>query len=247
MSARTAAVSQASGMALCAWLSLSPGLAAAADTSRFSHARPGEALPAGWQRVPFSDRKKPTRYAIVEDSGRSVLHSQADASVSFVLHDGGIDLRRNPVMRWRWRIGTEPRGADIKVAARDDAAARIVLLFDGDHGKLPLSERLKLGLASRLSGRDMPYATLMYAATPSAPLGSFVRHPSTGRVQTVVATKLAGVGSWIDVQRNVLADYRLAFGEEPGKLIAFGVMSDSDNTASKAQAWFGDIHFVPRR
>lgn len=241
------AVAQMSSCVLCLWLSMSPWPSQAADSSRFSQSGPGEALPSGWLRVPFSDRKKPTRYALVDDGGLSVLHAQADGSVSFVLRDGGLDLRSNPVMRWRWRVGTVPRGADIKVAARDDAAARIVLLFDGDQNKLPLSERLKLKLASRLSGREMPYATLMYVATPSAALGSFVRHPSTGRVQAVVATKITGPGGWIDVQRNVLADYRLAFGEEPGALIAYGVMSDSDNTASKAQAWYGDIRFVPRR
>jgi hypothetical protein len=220
---------------------------AAAETSRFSQAPAGDALPAGWERVPFSTRKKPTRYSIVDDGGRSVLHSQADGSVSFALHAGGVDLGSHPVMRWRWRVGTVPRGADIKVASRDDAAARIVLMFDGDSSKLPLSERLKMSMASRLSGRDMPYATLMYVATPTEALGSFVRHPTTGRVHSVVASKVTAAEGWVDVQRNVVADYRIAFGEEPGKLVAYGVMSDSDNTASQAQAWFGDIRFVPRR
>jgi hypothetical protein len=40
------------------------------------------------------------------------------------------------------------------------------------------------------------------------------------------------------------ADYRLAFGEEPGALAAIALMTDSDNTASRAQSWYGpvDLH-----
>ena len=32
-----------------------------------------------------------------------------------------------------------------------------------------------------------------------------------------------------------------AFGEAPGALIAIGLMTDTDNTRSQAQAWYGTI------
>jgi len=44
---------------------------------------------------------------------------------------------------------------------------------------------------------------------------------------------------------QLAADYRTAFGEEPGKLIAFGVMSDTGNTGESVEAWYGDISFSP--
>ena len=37
------------------------------------------------------------------------------------------------------------------------------------------------------------------------------------------------------------ADFELAFGEAPGALLGIAVMTDSDNTQSTAQAWYGDI------
>jgi hypothetical protein len=39
----------------------------------------------------------------------------------------------------------------------------------------------------------------------------------------------------------VVADYRRAFGEAPGRLIGIAVMTDSDNTASSTEAHYGDL------
>ena len=46
------------------------------------------------------------------------------------------------------------------------------------------------------------------------------------------------------LSRNLRADFKTAFGEEPGKLIAYGVMSDTDNTGASIEAWYGDIVFA---
>ena len=221
--------------------------AAARHGAPFSAAPPGDLLPQGWQHVPFSKHKRPTRYDIVQADSHTALRARADQSVSFVLHDAAVDLQRTPVIRWRWRIVKTPRGGDIRASSREDAAARIVLLFDGDRTRLSLADRMAMKMARRLSGRDMPYASLMYVASASATLGSHVSNPLTGRVQMVVASKVAAPTGWISVQRNVVADYRIAFGEAPNRLIAYGVMTDSDNTESTAEAWYGDIHFVSRR
>jgi hypothetical protein len=45
----------------------------------------------------------------------------------------------------------------------------------------------------------------------------------------------------LDYERDIRADYRKAFGEEPGRLIAVGIMTDTDNTKSTAQAWYGPV------
>jgi hypothetical protein len=53
----------------------------------------------------------------------------------------------------------------------------------------------------------------------------------------------ARAGEWQSLSRNLAADYKTAFGEEPGKLIGYGVMSDTDNTGASIEAWYGDITF----
>jgi len=46
---------------------------------------------------------------------------------------------------------------------------------------------------------------------------------------------------WISEMRDILADYRRLFGEEPGEVSAIAIMTDTDNTGSEATAWYGDI------
>src|SRR5712692_3944362 len=52
-------------------------------------------------------------------------------------------------------------------------------------------------------------------------------------------------GEWREFRRNVLEDYRLAFGQEPWDIVAVGVMTDASNTREKASAQYGDISFRP--
>ena len=48
-------------------------------------------------------------------------------------------------------------------------------------------------------------------------------------------------GQWLHYERDVAADFRRAFGEEPGTITSVGVLTDSDATKHEFQAWYGDI------
>ena len=52
-------------------------------------------------------------------------------------------------------------------------------------------------------------------------------------------------GRWIDEERNLAEDYRLAFGEDPPRIGAVAIMTDTDNTGEEAVAWYGAIRFLP--
>jgi hypothetical protein len=56
-----------------------------------------------------------------------------------------------------------------------------------------------------------------------------------------VAADEQGVGQWHSYTRNLVADFKRAFGEEPGKVTSIQVMTDTDNTGADAQALYGDI------
>jgi hypothetical protein len=57
----------------------------------------------------------------------------------------------------------------------------------------------------------------------------------------VVDSGTASLGRWREHQRDLRADFRLAFGEEPGPLISVAKMTDSDNTKSVASTYYGAI------
>jgi hypothetical protein len=68
----------------------------------------------------------------------------------------------------------------------------------------------------------------------------------TDRVRMIVVRSgTADAGRWVAETRNVLEDYRRAFGEEPPPVSGVAVMTDTDQTGGRATAWYGDIRFAP--
>jgi hypothetical protein len=201
---------------------------------------------AGWAPLKVSDKKKPTLYELVDDEGTVVLHAHADASASGLGRRAKFDLRERPVVKWRWKISKAIEGADNSVASKEDSPVRLVFAFDGDKSKLAPRDKTVIRMSKRLSGRELPYATLMYVWAANATPGTVIENPHTRRVQMIVTSGSdARAGEWQSLSRNVAADYKTAFGEEPGKLIGYGVMSDTDNTEASIDAWYGDITFSP--
>lgn len=242
-------------LAGCAVLEEEPRLAEeergrAVRVATFSQARPTGEPPPGWQPWIILRSKTPTRYALVENHGHVVLRAEAKASASGLYREIHINPRRHPVLGWRWRVDAPVPGADPRQRAAEDAPARILVAFTGDRDKLDFTERTNMALAKALSGQQLPYATLMYIWSEHLPVGTVVANPHTARIQMIVAaTGPARPGAWTALERNVVEDYRRAFGEEPGEIHAVGVMTDTDNTASEAIAYYGDIVFraAPRR
>ena len=217
----------------------------AAELALFSHL-PRGAVPEPWTPVSIVIGKRSTRYDLVDDAGVTVLHAVADNAASGLALPVHFDLRRAPIVSWRWKIAGLIPDADSTVASREDAPARVVFEFDGDKRKLTFVERAIYGISQHVAGRELPYATLMYIWSNHAPVGTVIPNPRTRRVQMIVSSSgAAGVGAWQSLSRDIRADFRRAFGEEAGALLAVGVLTDTDNTDGHAEAWYGDIRFAP--
>ncbi|MDT6963770.1 MULTISPECIES: DUF3047 domain-containing protein [unclassified Cupriavidus] len=210
----------------------------------FSAAKPGDALPGGWQNRPVVSGKTPTRYALVAQKGTTVLQADASSAASGLVHEGDVDLSKTPVVEWRWKVAAPIPGADNKVGDKEDAPARLVFFFDGRSSNLSIGERAE-ALAASAAGEKLPYATLMYIWTNSAPVGTVIPNPHTSRVQMIVVGNEPG--KWQTLRRNVVSDFQKVFREAPGKLTGYGVMTDTDNTGTTARAWYGDIAFKSAR
>ena len=223
--------------------------AAAQEPPGVVHFSAGKAgsLPSGWESVKITDQKKPTEYKLVENDGHVVLAAKADGAATGLAQRIPIDVDKWPVVAWRWKISRLITAADNSKSGTEDSPVRLVFEFDGDKKKLTFSERAAFSLAESISGRESPYASMMYIWSNKVPAGTVIPNPRTNRVQMVVAsTGPGGVGAWQSLSRNVREDYKRAFGEDPGKLIAYGVLTDTDNTGESVEAWYGDIVFKPR-
>ena len=73
-------------------------------------------------------------------------------------------------------------------------------------------------------------------------LGRIVSSPYTERVKMVILkNKKSLLQKWHVEERNIYEDYKIAFGEEPKDVISVAIMTDTDNTSSMAESYFGDI------
>lgn len=204
---------------------------------------PAVAPDAGdWQ--PFAlPGKAPTRYEWAEKDGRRSVMASADRSASMWrkrLAAGGA--QKAGEVRFSWWVQDVAPSADIADVDQADAPVRVMFGFDGDIASLPLSTRMLFDLAQALTGEQPPYATLVYVWDPKLPVGTVVKNPRSDRIRNlVVDSGPEQLHRWRDHRRNLAADFRMVFGEEPGPLTTIALMTDSDNTRSRAKAWYGPV------
>ena len=211
----------------------------------FSTASPGEVLPAPWRFSTLPKVKKHTRYSLVEDAGITVLRAAANASMASLTHALKIDPHAFPLITWRWKIGNLVEKSDPTAKDKDDFPARIYVLFDYDIQKLSFGTRTKIRMARALYGADIPLAALCYVWDARLARDTSMWSAYTDRVRVIVAESgAANVGHWVEMQRNVLEDFRAAFGEDPPPISGVAIATDTDNTGESVVAWYGDIRFL---
>ncbi len=211
---------------------------------------PLEALPQAQQAV-FDWReatlpgKRSTRYTPRVIDGRHVVHAEADSAASLLRRKVRRDGSELGSVRFSWRVQDLITSADLTDRDTDDSPVRLILAFDGDHSRLSLRNRLAFELAHAVSGEMPPFATLMYVWDNKAPVESVIHSGRTDRIRKIVLESGAGqLGVWRHHDRDIAADFRTTFGEEPGALVSIGLMTDSDNTRSIAEAWYGEVHLT---
>jgi hypothetical protein len=198
----------------------------------------------GWAHKPLSKLKRDTVYTLAKEDGRAVLRGSADGSASLYVARFKAAMSVPAGMSWRWKTDALVAGADNRDKNREDAPLRVLVAFDGDHASLPDVERKRFARAKRLSGTAPPYAVLMYIWSDQVAVESVIPSAHTSQVKMlVVASGENGLGAWQSVQRNLAADYRRAYGAEPGPLLGVAVMTDTDNTGGKAVGQYADIRF----
>ena len=201
---------------------------------------------AGWSDYALPG-KRSTVYRAHREGARFVVHAQAESSASMFRRQLRIDAAQLGRVQFSWRVADLIDQADLAEADASDSPVRLVFAFDGDHGRLSMRARMLFELAQALTGEPPPYATLMYAWDNRAVPGTVIVGPRTDRVRKIVVeTGPSRLGQWLQYERDLAADFRLAYGEEPGPLIGMALMTDADNTSSRAAGQYGEVRLISR-
>jgi len=195
-----------------------------------------------WVHRRYGNRQ-PTRYEAGQRDGRPALHARSESGNSTMR----LPLQPTPLtpgarLGFSWWVPALLPQADLGNAETDDAVARIILTFDGDRASWSRRDHMLSELAQLITGEPMPYATLIYVWDDRYPVGTVVDNPHTRRIRKlVVQSGPDRLGRWVDHERDVFGDFQRVFGAEPGPITGLGLMTDSNNTRTDTEAWFGPL------
>jgi len=216
------------------------------NVPRFSAMPPGGPI-QGWEALKPAPKANDTQYTLVRENGQTILKAQAESAMSGLLHVIRVDVQRYPLMRWRWKIEAPLKTSNMRTRAGDDYAARLYVMFDYPSDKLPFGTRAGIKLAESLYGQKIPTAALNYVWDNRQPIGTIQPNTYTDRARMIVVRSGGErAGQWVTETRDLAADFRAAFGEEPPAVVAVALATDTDNTGESVTAWYGDIEFLPR-
>ena len=152
------------------------------------------------------------------NAGSYLAMEAEQASASLLMKLDEVDLRRTPILRWRWRVHEWPANADGRDAARDDQAIGIYIN----------------------AGSMLKQRSLAYRWETETPVGASGTASYAGGLVTVKWFSLRNQQSgnkaeFFIEERNIAEDFRREFGFVPAK-IGLGISCNSQYTASRAAA-----------
>ncbi len=189
-------------------------------------------LPAHWQHLNFPSISSETRYDVVTDETYGpVIRARSSAGAGGIIREISEDPSRYPLLEWSWKIEQTVSGSSLTSKNGDDFPARLMVSFKSGSPE-----------QNRLRNRDRQNKTLCYVWAADDPVGAFSVNPHHDHVMTIVAASGSSkTGSWVEISRNVVEDFVKAFSEKPLLITGVALMTDSDNTGSEAQAWYGPV------
>lgn len=180
---------------------------------------------SGWKEQTIGLMKPKTTYKLTRDNDRTVLIAHSTKSASGQIYKLNLDPREYSTLKWSWKIDHTIKKGDEKTKEGDDFAVRVYVLFPR-------------GFFSKTRA-------ICYVWANKLPKGEHVVSPFSPNIITVAVDsgeELAG--RWAFHQRNIYEDYKVYYGEEPPRIGAIALMTDTDNTGDSAIGYYGDISMI---
>ena len=185
-------------------------------------------IPEGWDY-----RGKPgtpdVKYEIVEDKDlkHKVLHIKSDKASGVIMVEGSdIDLKKYPVMRWRWKVVTLPTGADAEVKAKDDQGIAVYV----GYGKFS-QESISYTWQTETKKGKTGHSTYNWVVD----VDWFTLRDKNDKMDT-----------WFEEEVNVYNDMMKFFKKIPSGW-ALSISSNSQYTNSVADVYLDYIEFVEKK
>lgn len=208
-------------------VSLAAAAGPTAVVEEWSRHTPGShGIPEGWTAYETPGGHPRYDFTVVDDGGRRALSLKSTDDHSTIARRITVSLATMPVLEWEWKVVELPQGADLRRKATSDVTGHLFVVWP----------RPPAILRSRLIG---------YVWDPALPAGTVLKSAKVGAVYfVVVRSGPAGLGTWKTERRDVRADYRRVFEEDPPDPQVVAISIDTNDTRSSASALIGRISFT---
>ena len=178
-------------------------------------------FPPGWQ--PRDEAARST-YRVVAESGIRFVRGTAEGTGSQMGREFPWDAAREPVLTWRWRPRVFPTGSDERDPARNDSPLAVYAVFG----------------RTQVLGRAVKYVW-----SRVVPAGTSI---PTGQARVIVLRSGPPPDAeWVTETVNVMRDYERLYGEAPGRSRGVAVLTDADQTRTRAVGDYGPFQVCPDR
>lgn len=198
-----------------------------------------------WDILRFP-KAEPTRYRRITENGDTLIEASSNGQASGLVYRTSIAPETHPILEWTWKIESSISSGDMMKKEGDDYPARIFITFEFDKKDLPLGQRVRRGLIKTFTSYEVPTRALNYVWSSRHQAGTTTKNAFTEWVVMIsVESGDQNAGTWVTHRVDIYDDYIQAFGEAPGKVTGIAIMTDTDNTGSRAKAWYKAIRFLP--
>jgi hypothetical protein len=195
-----------------------------------------------WRPLTFPKIKEHSEYTIEHQGRESVLRAESRASASAIVYRKPFNVYDYPMLRWKWKVMSVYEKGNARTKEGDDYPLRIYVLFEYNPDKAGFYDAIKYGLAKTLYGEYPPHSALNYIWANRDDETGIITNTYASNARMIVLQKgKKNLGRWIVEERNILDDYRKAFGTDPPAMATLGIMNDSDNTKESSVSYVGFI------
>jgi len=149
-----------------------------------------------------------------------VLHLKCDKSSYHYATKINVDNKTHGLATWKWKVIKNPKGGDLRKSATDDQAIQVLFAFADDK-------------------------FISYIWDPTAPVG-FSKDASIIFLVTqkvLVVESGEKLNQWLEVKRDIKADYKKLYKKEAPALKAVVIQTNSQHTGTSCESYVSPIVF----
>jgi hypothetical protein len=180
-----------------------------------------ETVPKGWELAVNTGEPQ---LQIVQDDGKQALRMRSEEASFSLQKKIRLSLQASPLLVWSWKVTELPKQGDFRRSGADDQAAQLIIAFSSSR------------FLSYIWDSTAPQG--MIAAAP-APLFKKI-------FAVVMQSGMQGLGTWITERRNLIDDYKQAYGEEPKVMEGVRIQINSQYTQSRTESYWNSIAVTAR-